>query len=151
MWPLRGMNGARDAIHRACGPQGCVTNLAWEKGGRKENQERRKQRVFQAEGTAEAKAQRKDSRGMELGWKGRQRQRVSGKRRWTDSERTCRGSGPLLKAVGSCAAKNEHMGLLLPLRRLFTRWALCGPLGTWIWGGSPPSSEGSSALSKSFT
>ena len=60
MWPLRGMNGARDAIHRACGPQGCVTNLAWEKGGRKENQERRKQRVFQAEGTAEAKAQRKD-------------------------------------------------------------------------------------------
>lgn len=53
--------------HKRCHPRGLpvtedgVTNLAWRNSEGQDYLERKKQRAFQAEGTAEAKAQGKNS------------------------------------------------------------------------------------------
>ena len=84
-----------------------VTDLAWENSGRQEYQERKKKSVFQAEGTAESEAQRKDSDLREADgarvWKGGRGGTGRG------MARTSKVSGPLIRHQG--ASKGFAVGM----------------------------------------
>ena len=84
-----------------------VTDLAWEDSGRQECQERKKRSVFQAEGTAESEAQRKDSGLREADgarvWKGGRGGTGRG------VARTTKVSGPLIRHQG--ASKGFAVGM----------------------------------------